>query len=341
MPFFRRKKDKDDLKLNKKSLKKFNNAVLTGKREKRRIGATKQVSRSDSKISVDEQILEFSKGDIVEVKGMLNERLNGQQGVIVEYVKERRLWKVQIGERISQVKTRNLMKSEKREAATKQSMLSPKRASKSFGRSASLKRKPDEVKDPDDAFSNIVEFLETVDISSRFAEQMDETCTSLELLRSRYLHNEKLCKRQGLKISMMEKMLSREDIGRAGEDAERVETLTTHVNNLSTQLEIMIDEHEEMSNELKAKNYEKMLESQAHKNKMQKVNQVCQHLADQLEETVDQLKQCEHQKQAVLETYNSQLLTVENENKELKLQVESLREENARLQNRMSYKRKS
>ena len=105
------------------------------------------------------------------------------------------------------------------------------------------KRRPD-VKNPDDAFTKIIEFLETVEISSRFAEKMDETTSELELLRSRFHSNEKVVKRQEMKMSRMQKLLDRANPGgmdMASEDAEKIDTLTKHVNNLSTQLELMVN----------------------------------------------------------------------------------------------------
>jgi len=255
--------------------------------------------------------------------------------VVVEYVKERRKWKVQIGERISQVKTKNLAKSMKRRASTKENLDAGKQQSRR-GRKAPAKRRPD-VKNPDDAFTRIIEFLETVEISSRFAEKMDETTSELELLRSRFQSNEKVLKRQELKMLRMQRMLDRanpEGMDKAGEDAEKIETLTKHVNNLSTQLELMIDEHEAMSKELQAANHDKHMESQGNKEKLAKVNQVCQELADQLEETSGKLRQAKHQNKELVSTFNSQLLMVENENKELQLELEALRRENARLKNK-------
>jgi len=76
MRFFRgdSKIDDDDLKINKKKLKKYNDAVLTGKREKRRIIAGKKLS--EERIIMEEQS-KFEIGDIVELTGMLNARLNG------------------------------------------------------------------------------------------------------------------------------------------------------------------------------------------------------------------------------------------------------------------------
>ena len=56
----------DDLKINKKKLKKFNDAVLTGKREKRRIIAGKKLS--EERIKMEEQA-QFDIGDIVELTG--------------------------------------------------------------------------------------------------------------------------------------------------------------------------------------------------------------------------------------------------------------------------------